>query len=556
MKIKRNLFCVLLILTITLLISSTTLAGKSISKCPGVTVMTLVKGAPIHGANGLYFGPDGNLYVASFAGNEIIKMDPNSGRILDRIGIERGVLSPDDLTFGPDGSLYWTELLYGQIGKLDPEGNSSVIPLLGQGVNPITFSPDNQWLYSARDFLGKGLFRIRPNGTEYTDLLPNLVNFNGFDFGPDGWLYGPLFSDGKVVKVDVNARTPPLDPDADVVDVLTGIAPSAVKFDSQGRLYTNDNLTGKVLRYDLFGTGKIEVLATLPFSMDNLAIDSRNHVFVSSDADGYIARILPNENYILLSPGGMIYPSGVAVLLRGDGGESVYVGDMWSLREFDGRTGKARSVESAGVSSSGLAPLLFSAAKDETNLIVSSSINGIVQIWNPASHSVEAAYPDPAWPINAIRFQGDLVVTELFTGKVMRWTSGGPETLAQLYGPVGLATNGNDLWAADYSLGMVFRIGSPSPVAMNLDGPEGLAYYPPDGSLLVVESNAGRLSKIDPATGAKTIVAEGLQLGNHWLTGLSPTSDAMIDGVAVGPSGTIYVTGNKANVLYRIQIHP
>jgi len=91
------------------------------------------------------------------------------------------------------------------------------------------------------------------------------------------------------------------------------------------------------------------VLATVPFSMDNLAIDSYDQIYVSSDKDGYIAKILPRGNYILLSPGGMILPSGVAVLPRPDGGESVYVGDIWSLREFDGRTGKMRSVENSNL---------------------------------------------------------------------------------------------------------------------------------------------------------------------------------------------------------------
>ena len=116
--------------------------------------------------------------------------------------------------------------------------------------------------------------------------------------------------------------------------------------------------------------------------------------------------------------------------------------------------------------------------------------------------------------------------------------------------PVGLAANGGDLWVTDYAQGKVFQIPSSVPVASELDGPEGLAYYPADGSLLVVEANAGRLSKIDPTTGEKIILADGLELGNVFVPGVP-----LIDGVAVGPSGTIYVTSNKANVLYRIEIH-
>jgi DNA-binding beta-propeller fold protein YncE len=434
------------------------------------------------------------------------------------------------------------------------------VAYLGQGVNPITFSPDGQWLYVARDFLGKGLSRLRPDGTDVTPLLPDLVNLNGFDFGPDGRLYGPLYTgDPKVVRIDVDV-TPPV-----VEDVIAGIAPSAVKFDSKGRLITNDNFTGDVLRYDL-GTGEKEVLATLPFSMDNLALDARDQVFVSGDADGCIARILPRGNHVLLSPGGMILPSGLAVMARPDGGESVYVGDMWSVREFDGRTGKSLGVEPAGIISAGLTSMPLGLAPDEGNtLLVASPLNYRIQQYDPSSNSVLQTHDEPIipgvpfMPVNAIRFQGDVVATDAATGLLVRRMSGTWVPLAPpVGGNVGLATHGSDLWVSDYSLGTVFRIGpsGPVPVATGLGGPEGLAYYPPDGSLLVVEADAGRLSKINPATGVVVILAEGLELGNHFGAMFGVTSDAMIDGVAIGPSNAIYVTGNKANVLYRIEIHP
>ena len=537
--------------------------GKSVSKYPGVTVRTLVDGAPIHGSNGLYFGPDGNLYIASFGGNEIVKMDPNSGRILDRIGLERGVYSPDDLTFGPDGSLYWTAIMTGDIGRLFPDGTyDGSIVNLGPGVNPITFSPDNDWVFIARDFMDKGLFKIRPDGSEPTPLLPDLVNFNGFDFGPDGWLYGPLYSgDAKLIKVNAT-KTPPLDPATDVLDAITGIAPSAAKFDSQGRLITNDLFTGRILRMDL-GTGEIEVLATVPFSMDNLAIDSYDQVYVSSDKDGYIAKILPRGNYILLSPGGMILPSGVAVLPRPDGGESVYVGDIWSLREFDGRTGKMRSVENSNLAATVLSTWPLGLTADGNKLLVAAPFGYVVQEYDPVGHAVLQTHADPIIPgipfvpVNAIRFNGNIVATDAVTGLVVqRITGGWLPIFATGGGPVGLATDGTDLWVSNYSHGNIYKVGSMTPVATNLSGPEGLAYYPPDGSLLVIEANAGRLTKIDPATGEKIVLAEGLEFGFHFLPEGYASSDAFIDGVTVGPSGAIYVTGNKANVLYRIEIHP
>jgi hypothetical protein len=59
------------------------------------------------------FDAEDRLYIASSVGREIVVMDPETGEILDRLGPDRGVESPDDLTFGPDGSLYWTAILTG-----------------------------------------------------------------------------------------------------------------------------------------------------------------------------------------------------------------------------------------------------------------------------------------------------------------------------------------------------------------------------------------------------------------------------------------------------------
>jgi uncharacterized protein (TIGR03437 family) len=55
-------------------------------------------------AQGLAYGPDGNLYVASGAANTIGKFDGKSGAFLGTFASVPG--SPVGLTFGPDGNLY------------------------------------------------------------------------------------------------------------------------------------------------------------------------------------------------------------------------------------------------------------------------------------------------------------------------------------------------------------------------------------------------------------------------------------------------------------------
>jgi len=537
----------IILLMIILLTGIMFAEGKSITKYPGVTVRTLVQGASIHGTNGIYFGPDGNLYVAAAVSNEIFIMDPHNGRILQRFGPERGVLAPDDLVIGPDGWIYFTAIAYGEVRKINPfDPNSTAITIgtIYPGVNPITFHDDGR-LFVALDFYGyAGLYQVDPSGVTDPSIIlggAEIYNFNAFDFGPDGCLYGPIFGTG-LVRVCVD------DPDPAVEYLNMDIAPSAVKFDSQGRLYTNDG--ERVLRFEYGDWLNDTELADVAFEIDNLAIDSKNRVYVSGFAEGYIVKLLPGGNYVTLSQGGMILPNGVAVLPR-DGGDSVYVGDFWKLREFNGRTGKqlSESFSLGFFMPGGLIPS-GSIMPDGNNLIISSSMVGSVQEWDPVNGQVLNSIANINMPTAAIRYEGDLIAGELMTGQLVRWNADKTlwDPLAQLYEPSGMATDGMNLWVADHSLDMVFQImdGTPIPVANRpLSGPTGLAYYPPDGSLLVVEVDAGRLSKINQ-DGSVIALADGLQL---------LYSPGFVNGVAVGQSGAIYVAGLAANVLYRIEIH-
>jgi glucose/arabinose dehydrogenase len=162
-------------------------------------------------------------------------------------------------------------------------------------------------------------------------------------------------------------------------------------------------------------------------------------------------------------------------------------------------------------------------------------------------------------PLNAIRFQGDLVVAGL--ASVVRVSAADPAvrvTLADgLKIPAGLAATDDDLWVSERGSGSVLQIvadgkqlAEPMAVATGLSSPEGLALTP-GGNLLVVEAGAGRLSLINTRTGEVSAVAEGLELGAEGTPGMPPTWG--FNGVAVGPSGAIYVTGDIGGVLYRIE---
>jgi sugar lactone lactonase YvrE len=543
-------------------------AEMAVGKLPVTVMRVIAKGSALHGANGINFGPDGNLYIASVAGREVVVMNPRNGKFMARLGPDAGVEGPDDLVFGPDGSLYWTEIMMGNVGRMTPDGVVTK-QFVAPGVNPITFSPDGR-LFVGLCFLGDGLYELDPDLTETPRTIieatpenPYPLGFmNGFAFGPDGRLYGPIFTQGMVVSLDIDldschgTATPR--EDCDLRLVATGFTvPAAVKFDSQGRLHVVDAGTGEVLQVDI-STGAKEVVARPGPGLDNLAFDSRGDLYVSNFENGSITRILPSGQGRTLSPGGMISPGGVAVLERPDGRDAVFVANTFTLDEFIGLTGKQVDITSGHLFGEGVLTTPLSVSADGDNLIISSWFGHAVQVWDPRAGQVLEHYPMPV-PLNAIRFQDDIVVADLGLGGVV-WISDQAMILpvdgASVFVPAGLATDGEVLWVADWATGMVWQIGfdgkaplDPVPVADGLAHPEGLA-VDVDGSLLVVEAGAGRLSRIDPTTGAVSMVVEGLELGAESPPGLPPTWG--FNGVAVGPSGAIYITGDVANVLYRI----
>ncbi|HEY9206447.1 MAG TPA: hypothetical protein VIO58_11060, partial [Candidatus Methanoperedens sp.] len=210
------------------------------------SVKVLVNGSPIHGANGIMF--DDMLYIASVFGREILVMDPETGQIISRFGADRGVDSPDDLAFGPDGSLYWTNIMTGEVGRLTPQGGN-ITQKVAMGVNPITFSDDSR-LFVALDFFGDGLYELDPGLVKSPRLIiKDLGWLNGMDWGTDGYLYGPIWSKGKVVRIDVKNGTN--------TSVAEGFGlPAAVKFDAKGYLYVADHMKGEISRVDVKTGGK------------------------------------------------------------------------------------------------------------------------------------------------------------------------------------------------------------------------------------------------------------------------------------------------------------
>ena len=521
----------------------------------GPAVHVLARGAQVRGANGILFGPDGKLYIASVLTPAIAVMDPESGEIEKRLGPDQGVKGPDDLAFGPDGSLYWTDIVYGEVSRLTPDGVATVVADLGPGVNPITFSDDGR-LFVSQCFFDDKLYELDPTGAReprlITDQLGPGCGLNGMDWGPDGFLYGPRWFQGEVVRVNVET--------GEFHTVVDGFGvPAAVKFDSQGRLHVLDTLAGEVLQVDL-DAGTKEVVGRIePRSADNLAFDESDRLFVSSYTDGYIVEVLDKNNNRTVSPGGLTMPGGID-LVETEEGDRLFITNFFSLRELDAITGQERGAVREVIGFSQLGSVM-SVRSDGQYLVVTSWFDNQVNIWDPNAESLVAVFQGISQPIDAMFFQDDIVVTEFQTGNVVRLNPRSPEQrtviASGLRAPAGLASAGENLYVSDRTTGQILQImedgvelQSPRVLADGLEGPEGIDIGK-NGRIFVVEADAGRVVSIDRQTGSIEVLAEGLEL--HLETqGNFPVTMAF-NGLAVG-SESVFVTGDKAGVLYRIDL--
>jgi sugar lactone lactonase YvrE len=172
------------------------------------------------------------------------------------------------------------------LGKVFARGADGKILTLAEnlpGANAIARSQDGR-VFFTQVFMGDALWELdlsgRMNNRKITEKLGGL---NAFSVHSDGYIYGPRWFKGNVVKVDVTTGQATVVADGFKV-------PAAAKFDSQGNLFVIDNKSGELVQVDI-RTGKKKIIATLVPHLDNLAIDAQDRIFISTNGDGSIFEV-------------------------------------------------------------------------------------------------------------------------------------------------------------------------------------------------------------------------------------------------------------------------
>jgi sugar lactone lactonase YvrE len=518
----------------------------------------LVPGSWFHGVHGLAFNKDDQLFAGSVIGQTIYRVQVDSGEV-DRV-IDPPMGMADDIAFADDGTMAWTAFLLGKVYIRKPNGKTIEVANGMGGPNSLAFGKDGR-LFVSEVFLGDALYEIDLKNVDKPDFKPfprtelrriaeKMGGLNGFEIHKDdGFLYGPLWFKGQVVKI--NLETGAIEVIAEGFKI-----PAAANIDPQNRdnVYVVDTGTGGVWSVSLTSKAK-KLVASLKPGLDNLAFDSRGRLFVTSMTDNGIYLVDKQTGaHRTIVEGKLAIPSDLAVVSEG-GKDTVHVADVFSYRTVDGQTGAVADVLRVHGDTHAY-PIGISIGPKYT--LLTSWFSNTVEKVDRKTGKLVATLGDFAAPVDALEMaDGTIYVAELASANLVKVSPDGKTrstVVKELRGPVALAQGpGNLIYVTEIAAGAVTQIdvltGMRKVVADGLAGPEGIDVGP-DGLLYVAEVGQKRVVAIDPATGTKTVIASNLDIGLAPYPGGPPA--LVPTGVAVGRTGTVYVSSDIRNALYKL----
>lgn len=497
--------------------------------------------------HGLGIDKAGHLFAGSVAGAALYEVDIAGGTA--KVAIPAPVGMTDDIAFAPDGTMAWTGFLTGDLYARRGDGPIKKLASGLPGINSLAFRKDGR-LYATTVFLGDTLYEIDVEGVKPPrQIMEKMGGLNGFEFGPDDKLYGPLWFKGQVAKVDVDK--------AELTVVADGFkVPAAVNFDSKGNLFVVDTALGQLVRVDP-NSGAKTMVAQLKPSLDNLAIDDKDRIYVSNMADNGIQEVDPatgQAKQIII--GKLALPGGIGVFSE-NGKDTIHVADVFAYRTVDGATGEV--TEKARMHAAGVTlEYPMSATAKGNDVVLSSWFTGTVQVIDGKTGVTRDMLHDFKAPHDAVVLRdGSILVAELGTNSLVKVSGehGKDRTtlVGALEGPMGLVRGaGDEVYVTEAFAGIVSRIdsnGQKTVIAKELKMPEGIARTG-DGKLIVAEVGAKRLIEIAPESGKMTEIAANLPIGLTGAPGGLPTH--IPTGVAVGATGVIYFSSDLENAIHKV----
>lgn len=498
----------------------------------------LVPGGPFRGIHGLAVGADGLVYVGSVMGQATYRVDPKDGRTELFIGAPEGMA--DDLEFAADGTLYFTGFMHGTISARTPDGAIHILASGLPGTNSLALDGRGR-LFATQVFAGDALYEIDRTGKTKPRLIrKDLGGLNGFDFGPDGRLCGPLWFRKQVVCLDVDRNR--MEVVAEGFEI-----PAAANFDPKGELHAIDNVTGEIFHIDRAHHRKTRI-ATAPTGLDNLTFAPDGRLFVTNMPDNALYEIDRKTGAIRTVVGSpLTLPGGIA---RAE--NTLYVADTFAFSAVDLATGAVRDVSRDGEVSG--APSVVAASA--THLATASLHRQSAVLWDRKAERPIASWSALGQPSAIGLADGPRIAVATADGRLLELDPAKPDERRELARdlalPMGIARTARGWLVAEAKAGRLIELaddGSRRVVASELGHPEGIAILA-DGRIAVAETAGDRVTLVDPKTGRKETIATGLPLATLDLPGMPP--GIFPTGLAAGEDGALLLSSDVEGGVLRL----
>src|SRR5579872_1387877 len=148
---------------------------------------TIYNGPSSNDGGGITSGPDGNVWITTFDGNQIGRVTTSGSFTMFTVPTSNS--EPYGITSGPDGNLWFTEYAASKIGRITPVGAFTEFPIPTSSSSPqdITSGSDgNLWF---TELTGHRIGRITPSGKITEISLPQNHLAQFITRGPDGNLW-------------------------------------------------------------------------------------------------------------------------------------------------------------------------------------------------------------------------------------------------------------------------------------------------------------------------------------------------------------------------------
>ena len=450
--------------------------------------------------------------------------------------------------------------------------------------NGVSFSQDGTRLFISQVFNPgtNGVFEVlnfnNPNPAVPTlrTIVPNIDSFGGgfegFVTSQDGFLYGPLWYTGTVVKIDPNSGAVTTIP---TKEVLYGGTHTAI--DSKGRIYAASAM-GKVIRINNLETGESEVLAKLEL-IDTVFLDSHDRIYVSGADLGSILELKKDKIRYVSKPGGAPYGN-ITII-----GDKLYISELDLLPAVDKKNGDLKNLfkqkdfvpdQSEFNFDTFMTFLNIASMPNHKLLAITLFPSNKIAIFDVAKNKISVLsqislgfiLPFAAVALDDFTIilcgldeaHGDAaVVIKIVLNDDYSLNSITPIPVTGLILPVALtkSPDGSKVWVSDYAAGTITEIFSNTVIKSGLITPQGIALDKSGQHILFLEEITQALYSLDLSDPTLPPVLVASQLGS--LNANAPGfprlfPQGIISGVTVDPkTGLIYVGATGARLVWKIK---